>query len=256
MFNGNEPAQQRLARASASASECPSEFLRMQSIDNSDRAEPKGSIRIKAQGAANTRARRSPTVRQQLRHATAAIHQSLHDHPGFVRLVEGRMTLSDYRDLLARLHGFHWPLERGLRAAPPDTLCGFNVRQRERSWALRADLRVLGLTGADIDSLPVCDCLRPVGSNAELVGRLYVVEGAGLGGRALAAKLEGLLGDGGSEGRLFFAGRAAPDPLPWPSFCRWLEAQGGRADIDVVIESAETTFHALADWLREGERNV
>lgn len=198
---------------------------------------------------------RNPTVRQQLRHATADIHEALHRHPGFIRLLEERMTLMDYRALLARLHGFHWPLERDLRPASPEVLCGFDVLARERSPALRADLRTLGMSQSGIDSLPVCEGLRPVRSNAELIGRLYVVEGAALGGRVLAARLDGLLGADGAEGRQFFTGRAPPDPLPWPAFCRLLEAQGEGADIRAVIESADTTFRAMADWLAEGETN-
>lgn len=85
------------------------------------------------------------------------------------------------------------------------------------------------------------------------MGRLYVVEGSALGGRVLASRLDGLLGPDGTEGRRFFSGRAAPDPLPWPAFCGLLEAQGARADVDAVIEGAETTFHALSDWLAEGD---
>ena len=199
---------------------------------------------------------RKSIVRQRLRHATAAIHQAMHEHPGFVRLLEGRMTLLEYRTLLSRLYGFHWPLERGLREAPHEVLGGFNVRQRERSWALRADLCALGMIGVDIDLLPLCEGLGPVRSNAELLGRLYVVEGAGLGGRVLAAELDGLLGAHEADGRRFFTGRAAPDPLPWPAFCGWLETQGARADLGVMVESAETTFRAMADWLAGNELNA
>jgi len=227
----------------------------MLSFSASSQAGPSGSTPFERQDPPNTRRRRNLSVRQRLRHATAAIHQTLHLAPGFVRLVEGRMTQSDYRALLARLYGFHWPLERGLRAAPPEILGGFDVRERERAGALRADLGVLGLTGADIDSLPLCERLRPVGSNAELLGRLYVVEGAGLGGRVLAAKLDELLADRGAEGRRFFAGRDAPDPLPWAAFCGWLEAQGEAADIGAVIDSAKTTFRVMAAWLAEDELN-
>lgn len=163
------------------------------------------------------------------------------------------MTLPGYRALLARLHGFHWPLERGLRAASPQVLRGFNVRQRERAPDLRADLRALGMTEREIIALPACDALQPVCSNAELMGRLYVVEGSALGGRVMAARLDGVLGADQRQGRRFFTGRATPDPLPWPAFCRLLEAQGAPSDIKAVIGSADATFHAMAHWLAEGE---
>ncbi len=166
------------------------------------------------------------------------------------------MTLPDYRALLARLYGFHWPLERGLRLTAVEILDGFDVRARERSPDLRRDLLALGMTPTEIDLLPLCDGLLPVQKNAELLGQLYVVEGAGLGGRVLAAKLEGILNDENTEGRRFFSGRTPPDPLPWPVFCRWLERPCARADVGVVVASALTTFQTMAQWLSEGEHRV
>lgn len=199
---------------------------------------------------------RSAGVRQQLRDATAAVHEALHHHPGFVSLLERRITLAEYRALLARLYGFHLPLERGLRTASRRILGEFNVHALERSPALRADLQSLGMSDGEIDALPLFDDLRPVRSHAELMGRLYVVEGSALGGRVLASRLDGLLGPDGTEARQFFTGRAAPDPLPWSAFCKLLEGQGVPSRIDEVIESAETTFRGMAHWLIEGEADV
>lgn len=210
-----------------------------------------GPAEIQSQAGLSTypgaTAGRRRTVRLQLRDATADVHEALHRHPAFVSLLEGRIALPTYRALLARLHGFHTALERDLRDASPEILRGFDVRALERSPDLRADLLALGLSDRDIEALPVCEGLRSVRSNAELMGRLYVVEGSALGGRVLAARLDGLLGPAGTAGRRFFTGRAAPDPLPWPAFCRLLEAQA--ADVEAMIEGADTTFHALADWL-------
>ena len=201
--------------------------------------------------------KRTCSVRQQLRDATSEVHEALHDHPDFVSLLEERMTRIEYRALLARLYGYYWALERGLRATSPAVLRGFNVRERERSADLRADLLFLGLSRNDIDALPVCEALmRPVRSNAELMGRLYVVEGAALGGKIIASKLDRLLGAEGVEGRRFFSGRALPDPLPWPAFCRLLESESSRSGIRAVIEGAETTFRNMADWLTDGAANV
>jgi heme oxygenase len=166
------------------------------------------------------------------------------------------MTLPEYRDLLARLHGFHEPLERGLRDASPGVLLGFDAQACARTPALRADLRALGMGEDEIDALPVCGGLGPVHSKADLMGRLYVVEGSALGGRVMASKLDGILGAGNAEGRRFLSGRSAPDPLPWPALCRLLEAGDARSDTPAVIESAVTTFHALADWLTEGDVHV
>jgi heme oxygenase len=194
-------------------------------------------------------------VRQQLRHATAPVHEAMHGYPGFARLLDGRLTISEYRALLARLYGFHWALERQLRSTPREILGDFDARSRERAPELRADLSFVGMPRKEIDALPLCEALRPVGSNAELFGRLYVVEGAGLGGHVMVRKLGVVLGDQTMDGRQFFGGRPPPDPLPWPKFCELLESRAECADLGAVIAGAERTFLALAQWLREGELN-
>lgn len=195
-------------------------------------------------------------VRQQLRQATSVVHEALHQHPDFVSLINGRMTLQGYRALLARLYGFHRPFDAGLRAASPEVLRGFNVLERERSPALWLDLRYLGMSESEIDALPTFEGLGEVHSYPELMGRLYVVEGSALGGRVLAARLDGLLGPDENHGRLFFTGRTAPDPLSWAAFCRLLEGQAARSDTSAVIDGAETTFRALAHWLTEDEAHA
>jgi len=213
-------------------------------------------IPLKSLGGIPTSGLQSHTIREKLRRSTASAHQAMHEHLGFVGLMEERISLVEYKALLARLYGFHCSLERGLRAAPFQILDIFNLRQRERSLALRADLRFLGMTEAEIHSLPQCEFLPAVSSKSDLLGRLYVVEGAGLGGRVLASKLNGLLGDHGSKGRSFFAARPAQDPLPWPAFCEWMEVQSRAIDISIAISSAEMTFRALAYWLDDGAFDV
>jgi heme oxygenase len=189
-------------------------------------------------------------VRESLRAATASVHEALHQHPGFSALIEGRLTMAEYRALLARLHGFHWPLERVLRAASDETLLGFDVLGREKAQLLRDDLLWLGVQPQEIEFGPACDFVPAVRTHAELLGQLYVVEGAGLGGRILARKLDGLLGAGALDGRRFFLGRPAPDPLPWAVFCRRLEAWAERDDRLAMARSAERTFRALQQWLQ------
>ena len=61
----------------------------------------------------------SGMVRARLQCATGDIHESLHRHPKFVRLMGGVLTKPEYSELLARLYGFHHPLGMRLRAVLP-----------------------------------------------------------------------------------------------------------------------------------------
>jgi heme oxygenase len=88
-----------------------------------------------------------------------------------------------------------------------------------------------------------------VSAYAESAGCPYVLEGAGLGGAAMARGLDYLLGPERRSGRRFFLGRNDPDSVPWPGFCRRLEAMADHADTAEIIASARRTFEAMELWL-------
>ena len=197
-------------------------------------------------------ASRLGTARAVLQHATLDIHESLHHLPGFVRLSAGTSTLAQYSALLQRLLGFHAPLERALRAGAGVVA----TREREKAHLLRSDLLDLGVSQSRILAIPQCQSLPAVTSRDEIWGCLYVIEGAALGGKVIARKLDTLLGTRSDTGRRFFLGRPEPDPLPWPDFCRLLEWHASRGDLAAITASARRTFESLALWLGQKDSDV
>ena len=191
-----------------------------------------------------------------LRLATADIHEALHRHPAFSGLMRSDLTFRGYASLLGRLWGFHAPLERSLRTGPDPLAAWIDLEAREKAYLLRADLGALGMSNAEIDALPVCETLPPMQSPDNVVGCLYVLEGAGLGGAVLARKLDCHLGRDNPAGRRFFVGRPDPDPMPWPAFCRLLEAFAEQGDLAQIACGARRTFHAMALWLNRDDGHV
>jgi heme oxygenase len=187
------------------------------------------------------------TARAMLQRATLDIHESIHHAPAFVRLMAGTSTSPQYSALLRRLLGFHRPLERALRFAADNA----TTRKREKAYLLRSDLLALGVSRSRIVAIPTCRSLPAVTSPDEVWGCLYVIEGAGLGGKVIARTLDTLLGTHGSAGRRFFLGRPEPDPLPWPCFCRLLESHAAQGDLAAITASARRTFESLALWLAQ-----
>jgi heme oxygenase len=198
----------------------------------------------------------SHTARAQLRQATADIHETLHQHPGFGRLMSGSLTLAEYFKLLARLYGFYNPLEYALSIAQPRLYSPIDLKAREKAHLLRADLITIGMSESKIDALPLCRTIPKIWSSDHIMGCLYVVEGAGLGGSVMAGRLNHLLGGGNPAGRQFFLGRIDPDPLPWTKFCQLLEAYSEEGDLAEILVSARRTFRAMARWLNKGYANV
>jgi heme oxygenase len=195
------------------------------------------------------------SARARLRDATNAAHLRLHVHPAFAALQSGAIDRTRYRTLLARLFGFHQPLERALRASSWGPALGFEAVP-PRADRLRDDLLRLGLPEpafADLPSLAPSR-LPALDTPGRFLGCLYVREGSSMGGRLLARQLDGILGDlpDGTTGRRFFRG-TPHDAAVWRSCCAAIETMSEAGPLQDMIGAAGQTFSALEAWLDETE---
>ncbi len=151
-----------------------------------------------------------------------------------------------YRELLARMYGFHAPLEPRLQRA----LRGI-VTLRGRSSLLAEDLSRLGLD--DLDGIARCADLPPLSEPTVALGVAYVLEGSALGGQVVARVVRDRLGLGADSGVAFFSSRGRHVGVEWRAFGHacdaYLEAHGGG---DRGVEGAEATFAAMHRWLAQG----
>ena len=174
--------------------------------------------------------------------ATSEIHERLHHHRGLAAVQAGTIGRADYRSLLRRLYGFHRPFE---------IAAGVSA---ERTRWLEADLATFGVDREACLALPGCTAFPRSASPDYWLGAHYVVEGSALGGRGLARQLDGLLGSGVTEGRLFFSGHGASTGAVWRDYLARLAAvpncRSARAE---VVGGATATFAIFESWL-EGWR--
>lgn len=191
------------------------------------------------------------TARDALRHATQDIHERLHGHIVFRRLLRQSITHDEYRALLARLYGFHRPLEIAL-SAHADVRPDLEMGRRRRAHLLIADLKALGLGHADIAAMPLAAMPPRLDDPGRFLGSLYVREGAMLGGRVLASKLDDLLGPG-RHGRRFFAGRDHDTAL-WRGCCAAFEAAAEAGHLKAMTAAARETFEVFESWINGLER--
>ncbi|MBT0771901.1 biliverdin-producing heme oxygenase [Kineosporia sp. J2-2] len=116
---------------------------------------------------------------ETLRAATREAHGRLD------RLVDLRTwDATRHRWWLQRMLGLHEPLEHDLAGLPagqaPD------LAARRRSPAIAADLRQLGLTEAEVRSLPRSPLPPRARERGRALGQLYVLDGSALGGAVIA----------------------------------------------------------------------
>jgi heme oxygenase len=180
---------------------------------------------------------RGGELRNALRAATRGAHERLHRHPGLAAIAKGTISRFDYCKVLTRLLGFHIPFELALGLLP------------ERSVWLRADLQSLEAPSSG-SALPLCPYIPRVENHAQRLGARYVMEGAAIGGRQLARRLDLLLGHDGPAGRRYFTGRGTAGGSDWRSFLGELAAfEANAASWDSLIEAACETFDIFEHWL-------
>ena len=180
-----------------------------------------------------------------LRAATAEWHARAEQH---VDLQTLSGTRGDYLRTLSIFYGFYAALEQRLyRGEHLD--CGpmFEFEPIRRTLALQRDLAALGLH--DTTQLPTCQRLPELNSFAEQIGALYVIEGAGLGGRIISRVVHDRLGIDVETGGAFFAGAGDATGRRWRAFGQAAEvALSDPAARHQAIAAAQEVFTAFADW--------
>jgi heme oxygenase len=187
-------------------------------------------------------------MRARLKAATAQAHERMHGHAGLAAAAAGEISLADYRDLLARLLGFHAAFDVAMRAAPPALAAAIDLRERARAPALMLDLAALGAPPALIARLPRCEHLPVLAGEGAYLGALYVTEGSTLGGAFIAKALASAVGGA----RNFFLGHGADHSRLWRNLVQALDRLDGRpAEADAAEQAALATFAAYDRWMAD-----
>jgi heme oxygenase len=186
----------------------------------------------------------SADVLHRLRAATAEDHERVE---AALDLLDPALDRDRLTHAMTALHGFWAAAEDGL-ARWADEHPGDAVRidwpQRRRAHLYEADLRALGGTSAS--ERPA---LSEVGDTDEAFGRMYVLEGATLGGTLIDRHLSTLPALSGVRLRAFspYGDRTG---AMWQAFRRVTRAHTATAgDADRVVGAACDTFAALARWV-------
>lgn len=167
--------------------------------------------------------RRAPGRRWHLREATASEHEDLD------RMIGTFSDRASYAAYVAALALFRLPLEQAMSQTSLGT-----YRPTRLADALLADMADLGL-----DAPAGADVATP--ANSELLGTLYVLEGAALGGQILR-KRAAAIGFDETHGARHLAGGAEN----WPAFLAELD-RASDYDAAAAAEAARQTFIRARD---------
>lgn len=179
---------------------------------------------------------------QQLKQETLSQHKRLERR---LQLLRPEMSLEEYRTLLERFYGFYVPWEQ--RAVPfLDQALPCFYQDRRKTPLLEQDLRFLD---SDLAAIEECASLPPTDSLPSLLGSLYVVEGATLGGQILSRHFARQFNVSREQGCSFFASYGSDTGSRWRSFCDLLDSYSSLENDTVIVQSAVQTFCCFETWL-------
>lgn len=184
-----------------------------------------------------------------LKAATASQHQAVEQ---LMPIFGPKLSLPVYARTVEAFLGFHEPVESRLAGIDGLSGAGIDLQVRSRALWLRADLRALGLTEADIARLPRCTELPRLETRDDGLGCLYVLEGSTLGGQLISRELERRLGIDENSGAGFFRSYGANVGAMWTDFCASVRGcVHTPQEQAAVVDAANNTFEAFENWMRK-----
>lgn len=159
---------------------------------------------------------------------TRRLHRDIDSHP-VLAILAGSATLPEYQRALLAMYAITAPVESRVADHLEARRLPLDFQARRRMPKLLQDLEFYGLMPPD----PVW-AGPTITTNAELVGCLYVLEGAARGSRYISRRMTKTLGISEDRGGQFFGGHGDRSDSMWQEFwsfaaehCpteRWAEA--------------------------------
>jgi heme oxygenase (biliverdin-IX-beta and delta-forming) len=194
----------------------------------------------------------TPAILNRLRLETRGEHEAVEQ---VLNLMDTALTMQAYCQRLAQFFGFYQPLEAQLQArctiqndcTGEDThQLSMHLPRLNKATLLRQDLSSLGESS---DSLTLCRELPPLDTPARVLGCLYVLEGATLGGRLITQHIQRTVGITPGTGGSFFEGYGKDTAKMWQTMRQSLiDGAPDTPTENEIVSSAIATFSCLRDW--------
>jgi heme oxygenase len=161
----------------------------------------------------------SQTLHALLRGATHDLHRRLDQHRVLLPLLSAVTTQAQYQRALVALYAVLSPVETAIGGYIDAWGLALNYEARRRMPLLAQDLQRYGLTPPD--GAWAGPSIETVG---ELIGSLYVLEGATRGGAVIFRRMQRVLGVTKDHGGQFFYGHGDQSDQQWQDFWRFAAA--------------------------------
>ncbi len=180
------------------------------------------------------------SIQHLLKSETQILHQKLESHPLHQLLFSPTLNNRSLQKILLAYLGFYLPIEIKL----VDFVNDIYPTYKFQSPCIVLDLILLQ---TDMQKFLLCDHMPTIESKFNMLGALYVFEGARLGGVIINKHLKSVLP---SNQVRFFANKSSWVAYNWANFGRMLESTVvTKSQCTLVINSAIETFRYFKLWL-------
>ncbi len=121
-----------------------------------------------------------------------------------VDVMNRALNISDYEKLLRKFYGFYAPVEPQILSKIQLQNIDFDYEARLKLPLLERDLQILNGADFDIKTLEICRDTPALDNFAQVIGCMYVLEGATLGGQIIGRHLREKLNLCPANGAAFF----------------------------------------------------
>jgi len=181
-----------------------------------------------------------------LRTQTSDKHKELESSMFVNEIMNSSLSIGDYKKLLIVNYIIHYKLEKKLAdMLDAGIFKKLEMHNRFKLAALEKDLDYWAIDPASLPDLDF-DLFVPKNNNAEVLGALYVLEGATLGGNVIRKQILKSPDFTHHEGGLNYYGIYAEElGSKWKTFVTVLNETVTEADYGLCINSANRTFDNL-----------
>lgn len=187
-----------------------------------------------------------------LRTETADKHKELESLMFVNEIMNHSLTVEDYKTLITINYIIHQKMENVLANLLDANLAEkLEMKDRFKLEALEKDLAHWGIDSLSLPGLNF-ELFIPKKNNAEVLGALYVLEGATLGGNVIKKHILANPNFNNQEAGLNYYGVYGNDlSTKWKTFITVLNESISEADYKYCVESANNTFQNLINLTKQ-----
>lgn len=192
-------------------------------------------------------------ILEQLRAETRGDHDALEEIGVSQKIMDGSMQPDEYKRLIKVQYLLHKVLEDQLEEAGiQDLFPDLHYEERQKMPLIMKDLQELGISQEELKEFPPAGSVPEISIPFGLLGCMYVLEGATLGGMVIVKSLKKNQNLSGIDNFHYFGCYGGETGPQWKHFLQVLQQEGNKPEAkDQVVLAAKETYRFFRNNFKE-----